>query len=237
MKYNEIKRLVKISDDSWYAKGCNGYTTAYSYKIFKKNSVIGSVLELGPAEGVMTDKIIKDFKDVTIVEASNRFCKFLSKKYKDIKVYNCLFENFRSKKKYSNIILGHVLEHVINPHGLLKNLKKNLLPGGVIFCAVPNARSLHRQAAVILNLLKNEYQLNISDKHHGHRRVYNPETLRNEFLESGYEIINFGGYWIKTLSNKQVEKSHSLKMVEAFMFLGERYPDIAAEIYVVAKNK
>ena len=237
MHKKEINRLVKISNDSWYAKGCNGYTTAYSYKIFKKNSISGSVLELGPAEGVMTDKIVKDFKNVSIVEASLKFCDLLKKKYKDLTVHNSLFENFKSRKKYNNIILGHVLEHVINPGKLLKNLKKLLMPNGIIFCAVPNARSLHRQAAVILKLLKNEYQLNVSDKHHGHRRVYNPETLRNEFLESGYEIINFGGYWIKTLSNKQVEKSHSMKMIDAFMFLGERYPDIAAEIYVVAKNK
>jgi len=237
MNKKEINRLVKISNDSWYAKGCNGYTTAYSYKIFKKNSVNGSVLELGPAEGVMTDKIIKDFKDVTILEASPKFCNSLKKKYKNLTVINSLFENFKSKKKYNNIILGHVLEHVKNPIKLLKNLKKNLMQDGIIFCAVPNARSLHRQAAVILKILKNEYQLNNSDKHHGHRRVYNPETLRNEFLQSGYEILNFGGYWIKTLSNKQTEKNHSLKMIDAFMFLGERYPDIAAEIYVVAKKK
>jgi len=237
MNKKEINRLVKISNDSWYAKGCNGYTTAYSYKIFKKNSVGGSVLELGPAEGVMTDKIIKDFKDVTILEASPKFCNSLKKKYKNLTVINSLFENFKSKKKYNNIILGHVLEHVKNPIKLLKNLKKNLMQDGIIFCAVPNARSLHRQAAVILKILKNEYQLNNSDKHHGHRRVYNPETLRNEFLQSGYEILNFGGYWIKTLSNKQTEKNHSLKMIDAFMFLGERYPDIAAEIYVVAKKK
>jgi len=237
MNKKEINRLVKISNDSWYAKGCNGYTTAYSYKIFKKNSVNGSVLELGPAEGIMTDKIIKDFKDVTILEASPKFCNSLKKKYKNLNVINSLFENFSSKKKYNNIILGHVLEHVKNPNKLLKNLKKNLMKNGIIFCAVPNARSLHRQAAVILQILKNEYQLNNSDKHHGHRRVYNPETLRNEFLQSGYEILNFGGYWIKTLSNKQTEKNHSLKMIDAFMFLGERYPDIAAEIYVVAKKK
>ena len=37
------------------------------------------------------------------------------------------------------------------------------------FCAVPNSRSLHRQAAVILKILKQENQLNASDKHHGHR--------------------------------------------------------------------
>ena len=234
---SENKRLKNIASNSWYAKGCNGYTTDYSYSLFKKFSVKNvSVLELGPAEGVMTKKIAQDFDDISIVEASSRFCKSIERKYANIKVHNTLFENFKSKKKYDNIILGHVLEHVIDPQKLLKNIKKNLSKNGKLFCAVPNSRSLHRQAAVILKILKQENQLNASDKHHGHRRVYNPESLRNEFLKAGYNLDHFGGYWLKTLSNKQIEKTHSLKMINAFMKLGERYPDISAEIFVVASN-
>ena len=44
----------------------------------------------------------------------------------------------------------------------------------------------------------------------------------------------FGGYWIKPLSNGQIEQNWTAEMLEAFMELGERYPDIAGEIYVVA---
>ena len=236
IKKEEV-RLKKIADNSWYAKGCNGYTTSYSYNLFKLHSIKnGSVLELGPAEGVMTDRIVKDFENVTVIESSKKFSNMLKKKYKHIEVYNSLFENFKSYKQYDNIILGHVLEHVKNPIGILKKIKKNLTKNGILFCAVPNARSLHRQAATILGMLDNEFELNISDKHHGHRRVYTPETLRSDFINSGYNISFFGGYWIKSLSNKQIEKTHSLKMIKAFMKLGERYPDIAAEIYVVAKK-
>lgn len=46
----------------------------------------------------------------------------------------------------------------------------------------------------------------------------------------------FGGYWLKPVSNGQIEENWTGKMVEAFMKLGERYPDIAAEIYIIAKN-
>ena len=52
----------------------------------------------------------------------------------------------------------------------------------------------------------------------------------------GLEIEAFGGYWLKPLSNGQIEQDWTPQMVEAFMKLGERYPDIAAEIYVVARH-
>ena len=100
--------------------------------------------------------------------------------------------------------------------------------------AVPNARSIHRQAAVDMGLLEHEEGMNEMDRHHGHRRVFNPETFRQAFKASGLRIDVFGGYWLKPVSNAQIEESWTPEMLHTFMRLGERYPDIAAEIYVVA---
>ena len=107
---------------------------------------------------------------------------------------------------------------------------------GRILVAVPNARSLHRQAAVIMGMLSFEEQLDEFDIHHGHRRVYNPETFRRDFIQAGLTIEIFGGYWLKPLSNGQIERDWDEKLLHGFMILGERYPDIAGEIYVVAKR-
>ena len=45
---------------------------------------------------------------------------------------------------------------------------------------------------------------------------------------------SFGGYWLKPVSNRQVEELWTPAMPEALVTLGDRYPDIAAELYVVA---
>jgi len=231
---NEEERLNNIASNSKYAQGANGWTTDYSFKIFKRFIVGSSILELGPAEGVMTRHLYQLDKDLTMVEASSEFCLNHERDFPKAKVVNSLFENFRPERKFDNIILGHVLEHVENPIDVLRQYKNYLNPHGRVICAVPNARSLHRQAAVILGLLESEESLNEADVHHGHRRVYNPETFRNAFISSGFQIEFFGGYWIKSLSNNQVEETHSKEMVEAFMKLGERYPDVAAELVIVA---
>ena len=85
-----------------------------------------------------------------------------------------------------------------------------------------------------MGLLKFEEELNDADRHHGHRRVYTPETFRRDFLLAGLRIEVFGGYWLKPVSNGQIERDWDERMLSAFMTLGERYPDIAGEIYVVA---
>lgn len=194
------------------------------------------MLELGPAEGVMTELLSHTDKELTVVEGSSVFCESLRQRFPTIQVVHALFEDFEPNEKYDVIVLGHVLEHVQNPEETLRRARSWLLPEGRIFAAVPNARSLHRQAAVIMDLLPQEDALNDKDRHHGHRIVFNPESFRAAFTRAGLAIDVFGGYWLKPLSNSQIENTWTPSMIEAFMQLGERYPDIAGEIYVVASN-
>jgi 2-polyprenyl-3-methyl-5-hydroxy-6-metoxy-1,4-benzoquinol methylase len=230
----ERQRLEDIAGDSWYAKGVNGASVAYSSRLFARYFRGGDVLELGPAEGVMTETLDRDFDSLTLVDGSEQFVASLRERYPDAEVVRSLFEDYAPTKSFDAIILGHVLEHVEDPSELLGRAKDWLKPDGSIFAAVPNARSLHRQAAVMLGMLGEEHEMNDTDRHHGHRRVYDPESFRHDFLAAGMTIKQFGGYWLKPLSNAQLDETWTPEMVEAFMALGERYPDIAGEIYVIA---
>ena len=206
----------------------------HCYQVILRHLIPGSILELGPAEGVMTQLLINDSDHVSIVEASTKFCDLIKTQLPKVHIKNCLFEDFNPERKFDNIILGHVLEHVADPVELLMRVKKWLTPSGMVFVAVPNAHSLHRQAAVLMGLLSKVNTLNSSDIDHGHRRVYSPDELRDTFIHSGLKVNQFGGYWLKPLSNKQIEEHWSPEMIDAFMELGEQYPEIAGEIYIVA---
>ena len=72
------------------------------------------------------------------------------------------------------------------------------------------------------------------DLRHGHRRVFDPDRFRDIFRQAGLGIEIFGGYWLKPLANSQLENQWTPPMIDAFMRLGESYPEIAGEIYVVA---
>lgn len=235
MSQTEKTRLESISNVSLYCAGVNSDTIKYSFKIAERHMVGDSILEMGPAEGVMTELLAATGKKLTLVEGSGFFCVDLRRRFPQANTIHSLFEEFEPNELFDNIILGHVLEHVEDPVGILSRAKRWLKPGvGRIFGAVPNARSLHRQAAVIMGILREEDALNEMDIHHGHRRVFNPESFRNAFSQAGLKIEIFGGYWMKPVSNAQIEASWTPEMLEAFMVLGERYPDIAGEIYIVA---
>ena len=230
----ETNRLAEIAARSQYAKGLNSASIRYCFKVFQRHLVPGDLLELGPAEGVMTELLYGLGRELTLVERSSAFCESLRARFPLARVANSLFEEYQPQRRFANILLGHVLEHVDDARATLRAVSEWLAPGGRVLAAVPNARSLHRQAAVIMGLLREESQLNDADRGHGHRRVFDPESYRATFLQAGLSVEIFGGYWLKPLSNPQLEAHWTPAMVDAFMQLGERYPDIAGEIYVVA---
>jgi 2-polyprenyl-3-methyl-5-hydroxy-6-metoxy-1,4-benzoquinol methylase len=233
---SELNRLESIAGESLYAAGVNADTVRYSFQIFERHLRGDSILEMGPAEGVMTELLAKTGKSLTLVEGSKAFCDALSRRFPNAHVAHSLFEDFAPARTFDNIVLGHVLEHVEDPAAIVARSAGWLSAQGRILAAVPNSRSLHRQAAVLMGLLVSEDALNETDLHHGHRRVFNPESFRQCFLSAGLTIEIFGGYWLKPLSNRQIEQTWTPEMLAAFMRLGERYPDIAGEIYVVAST-
>ncbi len=85
-----------------------------------------------------------------------------------------------------------------------------------------------------MGMLERVDSLNASDIKNGHRRVYNFSGLKRDFESAGLRIIQSGGYWLKTLSNAQINEFYTVEMINAFLKLGEEYPEIAGEIYVVA---
>ncbi len=231
------EKLEQVAENSLYTTFTNSATIEYSFSVFKRFLQPGKILELGPAEGLMTAHLIKLDANLTVIEGSDVFARALKSKFPTINVVNELFENTALDVKFENIILGHVLEHVDNPVLILELIKNMLKPGGIVICAVPNARSIHRQAAVEMDILTSIFCMSEKDIHHGHLRIYTPESLRADFIEAGYSIRHTGGYWLKPVSDKQIEQHWNIEMLNAFMRLGEFYPDIAGEIYLVGSIK
>lgn len=236
MNINEKMRVLEISENTGYIKGVLENVTTYCGDVFKRFMRKGSVLELGPAEGTMTDVLYPCFDDYTIIDGADSFVDAIKKRYPKIKGYSVLFEEYTPSQTYDNIILGHVLEHVENPVEILKLASSWLSSEGQIICAVPNANSIHRQAGVLMGLLETENQLHTGDIRIGHRRVYDMYSLKKDFIDAGLKIIQSGGYWLKPVSIAQIEANWDLNMVNAFLRLGEKYPDIASNIYLVASR-
>ena len=233
---SELERLEAIGIDSKYAMGVNSKITRFAFSLLEK-FLTNRILELGPAEGLMTKEICRAGFSPVLVEGSKTLSDNLKVKFPSLSVTHSLFEDYSTSDKFDLIIMGHVLEHVEDPIGILSLFSKYLSKDGIIWAAVPNAMSIHRQVAVKMGLLESVYSLNEADLMHGHRRVLDMKLLNDMFESSGLIVTNSGGYWLKPLSNAQIEASWNDEMILAFAKMGMIYPEIAGEIYLTAKQR
>ena len=204
----------------------------FRYKTIKPHLRGPFGLELGPAEGEMTQFLIADFETLTIVDGAEDLLQKIPD-YKNVIKSHALFEEFHPKVKFNTIIMEHILEHVGEPVALLDRVKDWLAPDGKLLIGVPNANSFHRLAAVKMGLLDEPGQLNERDHALGHRRVYTPEALRVEMEAAGISVEIVGGVFFKPLSNQQIQDNWNEMMIQGFYELGKDFPENAAEIYAV----
>lgn len=191
-------------------------------------------LELGPADGEMTQFLLLEFKRLTIVDGAAELLERIPDAPNLIKV-NALFEEFRPREKFDCILLEHILEHVAEPVDLLKRARAWLRSEGRILAGVPNGHSIHRLVAVKMGLLADPCELNSRDRVLGHRRVYNPMTFRRDLEAAGLEIREIGGVFFKPLANEQINQYWTEEMIQGFYELGKEFPEYDAELYAVCE--
>lgn len=235
MNNNELGRVESLSE--WYLQEQLDFDKRlirFRYETIKPKLVGDIGLELGSAEGEMTQFLADDFKSLTVVDGAADLLDKIPNWPNVVKVHS-LFESFRPSRKFDSIILEHVLEHVEEPVALLQIVKQWLAPNGRLFLGVPNGNSIHRQVAVKMGLLDNPCQLNSRDIALGHRRVYTPDTFRVDIEGAGLKVSEIGGVFYKPLSNKQIQENWTEEMIMGFFELGKEFPEVAAEIFAVCE--
>jgi SAM-dependent methyltransferase len=203
----------------------------------------GSLLELGSFKGDFTIRFLPYFDDVTCVEASDVAIKEARKKLGDkVKFVNSLFEKAVLPKRYDNIVLTHVLEHLDDPVLVLKRINDEWLAGGGRFFLVcPNANAPSRQIAVKMGLITHNTAVTQAEADHGHRRTYTLDTLEREAVAAGLEVVHRSGIFFKALANFQWDRLLITDIItkeylEGCYKLGQQYPDLCSSIFLMCKK-
>jgi 2-polyprenyl-3-methyl-5-hydroxy-6-metoxy-1,4-benzoquinol methylase len=192
---------------------------------------------MGPAEGLSTIHLYEAVKDLEVVDASRVYLDAIAIKLPNVKCHESLFESFDPGRKYDNIYMGHVLEHVEDPQLVINRASNWLNPSGRIIASVPNANSIHREIGVRLGMLDQTSDLNESDIRVGHRRVFQRRQFESLFRISKLEIIESSGFFLKFYANSELENTFSQEFILELMKLGQFTPDHSAELFVVAALK
>jgi 2-polyprenyl-3-methyl-5-hydroxy-6-metoxy-1,4-benzoquinol methylase len=233
----KIKEIVDQSSSFYFNTILDfDYKLCYfNFKTFEPFFTGNLALELGPASGYMTKNLINHFKEIHLIEGSEELLNKIPD-YKNVKKIHSLFEDYESNIKYDTIIMSHVLEHIEDPISILKKIYTWLADKGVFLVSVPNARSIHRMAAVEMGILENVYTLNSRDEELGHYRVYDMEKLEDDISKAGFTIKDKGGIFLKPLSNRQIEDNWTDEMIDGFYKLGHFFKENCAEIFIVCSK-
>lgn len=203
----------------------------------------GSLLELGSFKGDFTRRLMPYFDDVTCVEVSDVAIHEARHKVGGrVTFVNAPFEQVTLPKRYDNIVMTHVLEHLDDPVQVLKRVNDEwLAEGGRFFLVCPNANAPSRQIAVKMGLIPHNAAVTQAEAEHGHRRTYTFDTLERDAVSAGLKVIQRSGIFFKALANFQWDRLLQTDIVsEAYLEgcykLGQQYPDLCASIYLLCER-
>jgi 2-polyprenyl-3-methyl-5-hydroxy-6-metoxy-1,4-benzoquinol methylase len=240
----DYNQELKDTSDHKYAYSFD-FDVMHHYMIesFKHHFVKGNCLELGSFKGDFTKRLIPYFDDITCVEASDESIKISKQNLKgNITYFNSLFETVELPKKYDNIILTHVLEHIDNPTGLLSRIRNEWLSdNGKLFLVCPNANAPSRQIAVKMGLITHNSSVTLAEAEHGHRITYTLDTLERDAKVGELNIIYRSGIFFKALANFQWDQLLNTDIIskeylDGCFQLGQQYPDLCSSIFLICKK-
>jgi len=202
----------------------------------------GSLLELGSFKGDFTRRLMAHFTDITCVEASDEAIEAARARLGDrVRLVRDTFEEVAFDRRFENIVLTHVLEHLDDPVKILRRINQEWLSAsGRLFLVCPNANAASRQIAVKMGLISHNAAVTPAEAQHGHRRTYSLDTLERDAVAGGLRIVHRSGVFFKALANFQWDRLLKTDIVskeylEGCYQLGHHYPDLCSSILLVCE--
>jgi 2-polyprenyl-3-methyl-5-hydroxy-6-metoxy-1,4-benzoquinol methylase len=215
----------------------------YMMRSFEPFFRSGSMLELGSFEGRFTKRLLDHFSDVTCIEASDEAASVARGRIgQQAEIIEGLFETVQLPRRYDNIVLTHVLEHLSDPVMVLKRINDEwLADSGRFFLVCPNANAPSRQIAVKMGLISHNTAVTPGEAAHGHHRTYTLDTLERDATAAGLKVVHRTGIFFKAFANFQWDRLLQTDIVskeylEGCYQLGQQYPDLCASIVLICQR-
>jgi SAM-dependent methyltransferase len=242
--HRDYNAEINDTADHLYAYGFDfDVMHPYMLRSFEPFIRPGSLLELGSFKGDFTRRFLERFDDVTCVEASGDALAEAKERLGDkVKFVHSLFETAALPRRYDNIVLTHVLEHLDDPVRVLKRINDEwLAEGGRFFLVCPNANAPSRQIAVKMGLISHNAAVTPAEAEHGHLITYSLDTLERDVVASGLKVIHRSGIFFKALANFQWDRLLQTDIIspeylEGCYQLGQIYPDLCSSIFLLCES-
>ena len=227
----ERERLDGVAD--WYdgREDFDRHLIAHGARLIVGRARGTSVLEVGCGVGVMTEVFVGAFARVEGVDGSSRNIEATRAAVGDrARLHVSLFEDFSPERPAGEVVLASVLEHVVDPVGLLRSASGWMAEGGSLHVIVPNAGALNRRVGRAMGMLARLDELHARDHRLGHRRVYDRDHLEADIDAAGLAVAERSGIFLKPLSNAQMA-GWPPELIAALFAVGDELPDLCSQLY------
>lgn len=144
---NEWEDAGRLQEDAWQRR--YQYEASVVGEILKQNPNIKNVLELGSGPGILSQMILKENPHLNYHLVDKPFAEkyFKENDFKGtffVKDLSSSFDTNGLLSKYDLVIANDFIEHVFNPHIIIKTVYELTTENSVFFISNPNWRMSHQ---------------------------------------------------------------------------------------------
>lgn len=205
----------------------------YPRRVFERSGRVTHLLELGLGHGYTIPFFSEICDNHVVIEGSPKVIEHFkaNNSWYTGRLETGFFETYSPDTSFDLIVMGFVLEHVDDPSAILARYREYLAPGGRIWIAVPNAKSLNRRFGVEMGMIDNIYDLNENDHILGHKRNFCRDTLRAAVEKSGGHVTHEEGIYLKPLPLAVLKTLDDFDAnLQAMLKVGVDFPDLCVAL-------
>ena len=203
------QELTEYYSEKYYQEAKGSYELEYSdeeilyikNKLKERNHIVSNnittsnrkFLDIGCGEGWALAYFHNEGWGVKGLDFSDFGCKKMNKDCVPFlqvgDIYKNLNKIINSDEKFGMVWLANVLEHVIDPVGLINMLYRILDKGGILVIEVPNDFSVLQKFLFQQNKVNREFWVTLPD----HLSYFNKDSLNNLMISNNYFCVDFIG--------------------------------------------
>lgn len=206
-----------------------------------------SILEIGCGLEPLF-AFVDDFDSFTVVEPSHRFvehARVLAAGDPRVAIVEGFVEQAAGKllnTTFDLIVVSSLLHEVPDPGALMATIRQLCGPSTIVHANVPNVRSFHRLLAFEMGLIESVFVRSETEARFDRHTRFDAPTFRAIFEAHGFEILDFGTYFIKPFTHEQIEAAVDQgildhEVVNALARMAKYLPEMGAEMYVEARAR
>jgi len=199
------EELEKYYKEKYYQKGLGSYSVSYLNEeieyfklkaklIYLKASQIVDMkkinffLDIGCGEGWVLNEFYQKGQIVKGIDFSNyglaKFHPHLLSFFEQGNIYKILKQEIMRKQKYNIILIANVIEHVIDPIDLLRNIRQIMFPDSLLIIVAPNDFSPLHQYLIKHKFISKKFWLKYPD----HLSYFNKKSMEKLLLHLGFRV-------------------------------------------------